>query len=126
MAMWEQARARAEEAGSMVLFCDGGIQGASGVAGQGMREPLQFGSGSWTRLVGVQWPFDQRRTLYMWGGESLQAAIVWLLLGAGWGTQVFALRLTRGTMTARLGEVFDNVRARLLHRGQGERQPLLL
>lgn len=123
--MWEQARARAEEAGSMVLFCDGGVQGASGVAGQGVREPLQFGSGSWTRSVGVQWPFDQRRTFYMWGGETLHAAIVWLLLGAGWGTQVFALRLTRGAMTARLGEVFGGIRARLLRRGQGERQPLL-
>ncbi|KAI0308296.1 hypothetical protein B0F90DRAFT_154925 [Multifurca ochricompacta] len=27
MGMWEQARARAEELGSMVLFCDGGAQG---------------------------------------------------------------------------------------------------
>lgn len=126
MAMWEQARARAEEAGSMVLFCDGGVQGASGVAGQGMREPLQFGSGSWTRSVGVQWPFNQRRTLYMWGGEPLHAAIVWLLLGAGWGTQVFTLVLTRGAMTARLREAVGGVRARLLRRGRGEQQPLLL
>jgi hypothetical protein len=125
MAMWEQARARAEEAGSMVLFCDGGVQGASGVAGQGMREPLQFGSGSWTRSVGVQWPFNQRRTLYMWGGEPLHAAIVWLLLGAGWGTQVFTLGMTRGAMSARLREAFDGVRARLLRRRQGETQPLL-
>jgi hypothetical protein len=123
--MWEQARARAEEAGSMVLFCDGGVQGASGVAGQGMREPLQFGSGSWTRSVGVQWPFNQRRTLYMWGGEPLHAAIVWLLLGAGWGTQVFTLGMTRGAMSARLREAFDGVRARLLRRRQGETQPLL-
>jgi hypothetical protein len=129
--MWEQARARAEEAGSMVLFCDGGDQGASGVAGQGIREPFQFGSGSWTRLVGVQWPFDERRTLYMWGGEALHATIVWSLLGAGLAAQILTLRLTRGanggnTVTARLREVFDGVRARLLRRGQGERQALLL
>jgi len=126
MAMWEQARARAEEAGSMVLFCDGGVQGASGVSGQGLREPFQFGSGSWTRLVGVQWPLNQDRTLYMWGGEALHAAIVWSLLGAGWAAQGFTLRFSRGAMNARLREVFDGVRARVLRRGQGERQPLLL
>ena len=129
--MWEQARARAEEAGSMVLFCDGGAQGASGVAGQGIREPFQFGSGSWTRSVGMQWPFDQRRTLYMWGGGTLQFAIVWSLLGAGWAAQILTLGLTRGasggnTVTVRLREVFNTVRARLVPRGQGERQPLLL
>lgn len=129
--MWEQARARAEEAGSIVLFCDGGAQGASGVAGQGIREPYQFGSGSWMRFVGVQWPLNQRRTLYMWGGEALQATIVWSLLGAGWAAQILTLRLTREanggtTATARLRDVFDRVRARILRRGQGERQPLLL
>ena len=123
--MWEQARARAEEAGSMVLFCDGGVQGASGVAGQGIREPFQFGSGTWTRLVGVQWPFNRHRTLYMWGGEALQTAIVWSLLGAGWAAQVFTLPLTRGGMTARLREVFNGVRVRMLRRGQGEQQSLL-
>ena len=116
----------------MVLFCDGGDQGASGVAGQGIREPFQFGSGSWTRFVGVQWPFNQRRTLYMWGGEALHATIVWSLLGAGWAAQILTLRLTRrpnggNTVTAaRLRDGFNRVRARFLRRGQGERQPLLL
>ena len=132
--MWEQARARAEEAGSMVLFCDGGAQGASGVAGQGTREPFQFGSGSWTRTMGVQWPFNQRRTLYMWGGEALHGTIVWALLGAGWAAQLLTLRLSRGanggnTVTARLRDLFDRVRANIPlfpRRGQGERQPLLL
>ena len=109
----------------MVLFCDGGVQGASGVAGQGIREPFQFGSGTWTRLVGVQWPFNRHRTLYMWGGEALQTAIVWSLLGAGWAAQVFTLPLTRGGMTARLREVFNGVRVRMLRRGQGEQQSLL-
>jgi hypothetical protein len=75
MAMWEQAKARAEEAGSMVLFCDGGAQGASGISGHGIQEPVQLGSGSWTRTIGVEWPFNQRRTLYMWGGEALQVTI---------------------------------------------------
>ena len=132
--MWEQARARAEEAGSMVLFCDGGDQGASGVAGQGLREPLQFGSGSWMRSVGVQWPFNQRRTLHMWGGEAVHFTVVWSLLGVGLGAQVLALRLARGpngdtTVIARLREFFGRLRARVQRRaprGQGERQALLL
>jgi hypothetical protein len=93
-AMWEQARARAEEAGSFVLFCDGGAQGSSGVAGHGIREPVQFGSGSWTRTIGVEWPFNQRRSLYMWGGEFLPVGIVWLLVGGGWAIEVLVHRGT--------------------------------
>jgi len=131
-AMWEQARARAEEAGSMVLFCDGGAQGASGVAGHGIREPVQFGSGSWTRTVGVEWPFNQRRTLYMWGGEALQFGIVWLLLGAGWATEVLVLRRDGVRRTAisfaHLREVLGRARAYIRRQPpvQGEQQPLLM
>ncbi|KAI0294957.1 hypothetical protein BC826DRAFT_1009641 [Russula brevipes] len=134
MAMWEQAKARAEEAGSMVLFCDGGAQGASGVSGHGIQEPVQFGSGSWTRTIGVEWPFNQRRTLYMWGGEALQVGIVWLLLGTGWATEALVLGKARGGIRgainpfSRLGNVFGRARA-FLRRGtpvQGEQQPLLL
>ena len=130
--MWEQARARAEEAGSMVLFCDGGPQGASGVAGHGIREPVQFGSGSWTRTVGMEWPFNQRRTLYMWGGEALQFGIVWLLLGAGWATEVLVLRRDGVRRTAisfaRLREVLGRARAYIRRQPsvQGEQRPLLI
>jgi hypothetical protein len=136
MAMWEQVRARAEEAGSTVLFCDGGAQGASGVAGHGIREPVQFGSGSWTRTIGIEWPFNQGRTLYMWGGEALQIGFVWLLVGAGWAAEVFVFRAgngggVRGTFIpfSRFREVFDRVRASIRRETpsvQGERQPLLL
>lgn len=128
--MWEQARARAEEAGGMVLFCDGGAQGASGVAGHGIREPVQFGSGSWTRTIGVEWPFNQRRTLYMWGGETLQLGIVWLLLGGVWATEVLVFRANhdgiRGVVTSvsRLREVLGRVFRRPAP--QGEQQPLLI
>lgn len=132
MAMWEQARARAEEAGSMVLFCDGGPQGASGVAGHGLREPVQFGSGSWTRTIGVEWPFDQRRTVYMWGGEALQAGIVWLLLGAGWATEVLVLGGGLGgagsaaIASSRWREILGRVKAYIRRPApQGEQQPLL-
>jgi hypothetical protein len=134
MAMWEQARARAEEAGSMVLFCDGGAQGVSGVAGHGIREPVQFGTGSWTRTIGVQWPFNQRRTLYMWGGEYLPVAFVWLLVGGSWAGEVLirdgSLHGIRGTAVipfVRLGEAVGRARAffRRPTPVQEERQPLL-
>jgi hypothetical protein len=133
MAMWEQAKARAEEAGSMVLFCDGGAQGASGVSGHGIKEPLQLGSGSWTRTIGVEWPFNQSRTLYMRGGEALQVGIVWLLLGSGWAAEVLVLGIARGGIRgminpfSRLGNVFGRARAYLRRTpAHGEQQPLLL
>ena len=125
--MWEQARARAEEAGSMVLFCDGGAQGASGVAGHGIREPLQFGSGSWTRTVGVVWPFNQHRTLYMWGGEALPFGVVWLLVGAGWVLPSWAALGGFGGVAVpfiRLREVLGRARA-YIRRPTPEQQPLL-
>jgi hypothetical protein len=132
-AMWEQARARAEEAGSFVLFCDGGAQGSSGVAGHGIREPIQFGSGSWTRTIGVEWPFNQRRTLYMWGGETLPVGIVWLLVGGGWAIEVLVLRGTGGIRGSaihfsRLREVLGRARAYLRRPTpvSGEEQPLLI
>jgi hypothetical protein len=133
--MWEQARARAEEAGSMVLFCDGGAQGASGIAGHGIREPVQFGTGSWTRTIGVQWPFDQRRTLYMWGGEYLPVVFVWLLVGGSSAVEVLirhgSVHGIRGAATipfARLGDALGRARAFFRRRTpvQGEGQPLLI
>lgn len=130
-AMWEQARARAEEAGSFVLFCDGGAQGSSGVAGHGIREPIQFGSGSWTRTIGVEWPFNQRRTLYMWGGETLPVGIVWLLVAGGWAIEVLILHGTRGfggsaIQFARLRDVLGRARAYFRRPVRGEEQPLLI
>ena len=113
----------------MVLFCDGGAQGASGVAGHGIREPVQFGSGSWTRTIGVEWPFKQRRTLYMWGGETLQLGIVWLLLGGGWAAEVLVFRANHGgarsavASFSRLREIVGRVFRRPAP--QGEQQPLL-
>ncbi|KAH9960779.1 hypothetical protein BGW80DRAFT_1464097 [Lactifluus volemus] len=135
IAMWEQARARAEEAGSMVLFCDGGAEGASGVAGHGIREPVQFGSGSWTRTVGVAWPFNQNRTLHMWGGDALPFGFVWLLLGAGWATQALILRRTLGESGGvtgsflRLRELVDKIKGIIRRPApsvEGEQRPLLL
>lgn len=67
--MWEQAKSRANEIGSMVLWCDGGATGVSGIGGGGISEIMQVGAGSWTRTVGLQFPFDQRRTVYATIGE---------------------------------------------------------
>jgi hypothetical protein len=119
----------------MVLFCDGGAEGASGVAGHGIREPVQFGSGSWTRTVGVAWPFNHNRTLHMWGGDVLPFGFVWLLLGAGWATQALILRRTLGESGGvtgsflRLRELVDKIKGIIRRPApsvEGEQRPLLL
>ncbi|KAA1468061.1 hypothetical protein DENSPDRAFT_833238 [Dentipellis sp. KUC8613] len=93
LSMWEQARARAEELDSIVLFCDGGHDGVSGVAGRGMDEVMQVGSGSWTRTIGIQYPFNERRTLYTKVGDSTMLVVVWAMLGLGWAGELGAERI---------------------------------
>ncbi|KAI0375245.1 hypothetical protein BV20DRAFT_985702 [Pilatotrama ljubarskyi] len=83
LAMWEQAKARAEESGSMVLWCDGGEGGVSGLAGRGMHAFRQVGPGSWAQTVSVPWPYDQRRTVFSAAGTSA-LAVVWGIMGMGW------------------------------------------
>ncbi|KAG6832524.1 hypothetical protein H0H92_000153 [Tricholoma furcatifolium] len=77
-AMWQQARQRAEELGSMVLWCDGGDGGVSGIAGGGFHDFLQVGLGSWVKIVGVSYPFDERRTIYARSGVFV-LVFIWLL-----------------------------------------------
>ncbi|KAI0652091.1 hypothetical protein C8Q79DRAFT_897180 [Trametes meyenii] len=84
LAMWEQAKARAEEIGSMVLWCDGGAGGVSGVAGRGVHAFRQVGPGSWAQTVSTQWPYDQRRTVFSATGTSAVLAVVWGIAGMGW------------------------------------------
>ena len=67
--MWQQAKQRADEIGSMVLWCDGGEGGVSGIAGRGRTEVTQVGDGSWVRTIGVQWPFEEHRTMYARYGD---------------------------------------------------------
>jgi hypothetical protein len=88
--MWEQAKARAEEMGSMVLWCDGGKGGVSGVAGGGIDEIMQVGEGSWTRTIAVQWPFNEGRTVYARFGDAYILPAMWLLLG-GWVGELLVL-----------------------------------
>lgn len=82
LAMWEQAKTRAAELGSMVLWCDGGATGVSGIGGQGIQEIMQVGAGSWTRTVGVPWPFNEGRTIYAIVGEFSVLVFLAALMGS--------------------------------------------
>jgi len=76
--MWLQAKQRAEELGSMVLWCDGGEGGMSGVSGGGFNDVDQVGAGSFVRTIGVQYPFDNHQTIYGRFGGSPLILISWL------------------------------------------------
>lgn len=84
LAMWEQAKARAEEIGSTILWCDGGEGGVSGIAGvgAGTGQILRVGQGSWLTTVAIPWPLQESRTTYAAGGDWMALAIVWSLAGA--------------------------------------------
>ncbi|KAK1228686.1 hypothetical protein PQX77_008339 [Marasmius sp. AFHP31] len=62
--MWNQAKARAHELGSAILWCDGGDSGISGIAGRGISESIQVGHGSWVRRIALPYPSDDQPTLY--------------------------------------------------------------
>ena len=131
LAMWEQAKARAEEQGSMVLWCDGGKGGVSGVAGRGMHAFRQVGPGSWSQTVSIPWPFDQRRTVFSAVGTPVALAMVWAMVGLFWipgGAGSMPSDRDRGASgaTARfvrsIRDVVDNLSRR---DRRGEEQPLL-
>lgn len=69
-AMWLQARQRAAELDTMILWCDGGEGGVSGVAGGGFNDPIHVGSGSFVQTIGIQYPFNSHRTVYAGYGDS--------------------------------------------------------
>ncbi|KAF8973606.1 hypothetical protein BDZ97DRAFT_1775912 [Flammula alnicola] len=82
-AMWLQAKQRAEELDSMILWCDGGEGGVSGVAGGGFNDVTQVGSGSFIRTIGIQYPFDSQRTPYARFGD-FTLILFWIFaLGPG-------------------------------------------
>jgi hypothetical protein len=76
--MWEQAKARAEETGSMVLWCDGGEGGLSGIGGRNFEDPVQVGEGSWAKTIATEWPLERTRTVYAHIGDV--SVLVLLLL----------------------------------------------
>ncbi|KAG1889533.1 hypothetical protein F4604DRAFT_1712867 [Suillus subluteus] len=82
LAMWEQAKSRANEIGSVVLWCDGGATGVSGVGGGGISEIMQLGAGSWTRMIGLQFPFNQSKTVYAVVGDfGVLVLLVAIMMG---------------------------------------------
>ena len=118
----------------MVLFCDGGHGGVSGIAGRGMNEIMQIGSGSWTRTIGVQWPFNERRTAYIYAGNYTALMILWGLVGFVWAGEF--VRREYGlegfveiwhTLTESVSELAKRLNAtiRSWRQRRGEEQPLL-
>jgi len=93
LAMWNQARQRARETGSTILWCDGGEGGLSGVIGDGFEEPFQFGEGSWTKTIGLTYPFSERKTMFTstWVGNLGGFVVVWMLTGGGLVVQAVAV-----------------------------------
>jgi len=122
ISMWLQAKQRAEELNSMVLWCDGGAGGVSGVAGGGIEEYMQVGEGSWVRTVGMQYPFNPARTAYARFGD-FTFILAWALASgtllvphiAGLGGLARLLR-RRGSQQSRI----QNGRSR-----DGEQPPLI-
>ena len=96
-AMWLQAKQRAAELGSMVLWCDGGEGGVSGVAGGGFNDVTQVGSGSFTRTIAISHPFDPKRTFYARFGE-LGLVLFWILV---MGNPRNAIEFVRTQLAAR-------------------------
>ena len=93
LAMWNQARQRAHETGSTILWCDGGEGGLSGIIGGGFEEPLQFGEGSWTKTIGLTYPFSERKTVFTWVGNIGGFILIWVLTGSGGAVQAAAMVL---------------------------------
>ena len=70
-AMWLQVQQRAAELQSIVLWCDGGEGGVSGVAGRGFNDVVQVGSGSFVRTIGIQHPFYDGKTYFACFGDAI-------------------------------------------------------
>ncbi|KAK0466423.1 uncharacterized protein EV420DRAFT_829788 [Desarmillaria tabescens] len=88
LAMWEQAKRRAAELDSTILWCDGGHGGVSGVSGRGITEVTQVGEGSWVRSVGVEYPFNSGRTVYGVMGDYGAMAFIGIVFVGGFTTVI--------------------------------------
>lgn len=115
LAMWEQAKARAEEVGSAVLWCDGGSEGISGVGGKGMDggEVIQVGAGSWVRTIGLERETNGRRTIYTLVGPWLSVILMWLLFGTEKVSEIL-LRSMNTDQHVPVGSAVSSVRQRIM------------
>ena len=136
MSMWDQARSRAAELGSSILWCDGGDGGVSGVAGPGINEIVQVGQGSWVRNIGIDRPFGRKdQTMYAKRGDLFSLFVAWAIFGGGWLTTMLArLQIFRNAdeyYTTRIRANMFRWRSSDEERGEqatvdaGERAPLL-
>lgn len=84
VSMWEQALARASEAGSTLLWCDGGDYGLSGIGGDAVPagDIVQVGSGSWVRTIGLKSEPNNSRTLYARFGFWFWVVLVCGVMGS--------------------------------------------
>ncbi|KAF7307136.1 Apolipoprotein n-acyltransferase [Mycena indigotica] len=80
--MWEEVKQRANEVGSIALWCDGGEGGMSGVVGGGYNDIYQMGEGSWIRTIGLPHPYDTTPTFYARFGGFPALLLGWALVGA--------------------------------------------
>lgn len=83
VSMWEQALGRVDEIGSTLLWCDGGDQGISGVAGNAVPsgDIVQVGPGSWVRAIGLKSERDDTQTIYARTGPWLWVVLAFGLMG---------------------------------------------
>jgi hypothetical protein len=77
--MFREVQQRANEIGSLALWCDGGRGGVSGVAGGGYNEIYQVGAGSWVKTFGLPYP-DSTRTFYSRFGDAFVVTASWFFV----------------------------------------------
>lgn len=123
--MWSQAKQRAEEMGSMVLWCDGGDGGVSGIAGRGFRDITQVGSGSWVRTIGIQYPFDDRRSVYAYFGGFTTLLFWALCFGGSIGGHIPLVSGLSAIRSSTLSSVVHRIRDMLRGNRRGESTNLI-
>ncbi|KAH7106705.1 hypothetical protein BKA62DRAFT_213139 [Auriculariales sp. MPI-PUGE-AT-0066] len=131
-AMVAQARARALEIGSHIIWCDGGAGGQSGVLspyGDDSEFIQPRHDGSWVKTIAVSYPFEEPRTWYSALGNFLALAVLCILIPTAGGGSAFLLQ--RGTGASKVAggwatSAKDALMARLRGRAANERTPLLI
>ena len=120
IAMWNQAKQRANELGTMILWCDGGEGGVSGVVGQGYHDVHQVGSGSWIREVGIDYPHQESRTMYAVIG-TYNLLFFWLIaLGASASTSQHTVHLLPGGgAIKKVQDIGSSIMSRIRRRREG-------
>ncbi|KAI0341492.1 hypothetical protein BDW22DRAFT_1359076 [Trametopsis cervina] len=126
LAMWEQAKARAAETGSTVVWCDGGEGGISGIANAAYSEIVQVGPGLWDKQIGLPFPFDERRTVFTWGGSALAFLIVWLTTGTGFAVEGVVRRAVRSSVVGSVAGLIAKILPKKVNRATPNEETSLL